>query len=108
MATVICTYRVAAGNEEAFRGLLDKHWSTLDRLNLTTDEPTQVFRGEDKEGRPYFVEIFTWISAEAPGIAHQSPEVVAVWEPMAALCEERDGRPSMEFPHVERVALATA
>lgn len=106
--TVICTYRVAPGQEEAFRGLLDKHWTTLERLNLTTPEPTQVYRGQDPEGRPFFVEIFTWISADAPRIAHESPEVVAIWEPMATLCEERDGRPAMEFPHVERVALTPA
>ena len=41
-------------------------------------------------------------------LAHESPEVMAIWEPMGALCEERDGRPSMEVPHVERMKIEFA
>jgi hypothetical protein len=28
---------------------------------------------------------------------------MAIWEPMGNLCEDRDGRPKFEFPHVERL-----
>jgi hypothetical protein len=52
------------------------------------------------------VELLTWKNAEAPNTAHELPEVMAVWEPMGMLCEKRDGRPPMEFPHVERIQIA--
>ena len=34
MNTVICNYRVAAGNESKFEALLKNHWPTLRRLGL--------------------------------------------------------------------------
>jgi len=33
--------------------------------------------------------------------------VLAIWERMDPLLEERDGRLKWEFPHYERVALGT-
>jgi len=104
--TVICHYRVKGGCEEDFLALLQRHRPTLRRLGTVTDEPSRVYRGRDEQGRPTFWEIFDWRSAAAFEKAHQHPEVLAIWEPMDALCEPRDGRPNMEFPHVERVALA--
>ena len=53
-------------------------------------------------------EIFTWKNAEAPGIAHQTPDVAKVWEAMGTMTEERDGRPKFFFPHVEKLDLAFA
>jgi len=32
--------------------------------------------------------------------------VLAIWEPMEPLLEERAGLPKWDFPHYERVALA--
>ena len=103
--TVICHYCVKAGKEADFEGLLRRHWPTLRRLGTVTDEPSQIYRGEDAKGRPMFWEIFHWKSAAAFEKAHAHPEVLAIWEPMDALCEPREGRPNMEFPHVERLAL---
>ena len=103
--TVICQYRVRAGMEEAFVDLLRRHWPTLSELGVVTDEPGRAYRGADGEGRPVYYEIFAWRSEAAFGRAHSHPEVLAIWEPMDALCEERDGRPNMEFPHVRRLAL---
>ncbi len=103
--TVICHYRVKARREAEFLGLLQRHWPTLLRLGTVTGEPSQIYRGADEKGRPMFWEIFHWKSAAAFERAHQHPEVLAIWEPMDALCEAREGRPNMEFPHVERVAL---
>jgi hypothetical protein len=51
------------------------------------------------------VKTFTWRSAKAVEAAHQHPEVASLWERMDPLCEARDGRPGMEFPHVERIVL---
>jgi len=101
--TVICHYHVKPGSEKEFEALL--HWPTLKRLGTVTDEPSQIYRGADEKGRPMFWEIFHWKSAAAFQKAHTHPDVLAIWEPMDMLCEPRDGRPNMEFPHVERLAL---
>ena len=103
--TVICQYRVAAGNEEAFTALLERHWPTLHDLDVVTDEPGVAYRGSDREGRPVFFEIFHWKDAAAFEKAHRHPDVQAIWEPMGSLCESRGGSPGMEFPHVERMTL---
>lgn len=103
-ATVMCTYRVQAG-KEAFMKLLSRHWRPLHRLGLATDDRPLVFKGMDPGNKPYFVEIFVWRDGNAPNTAHMNPEVMAVWEPMGALVEERDGEKSIEFPHVQRVTV---
>lgn len=103
--TVICTFRVIEGKEEEFIALLKLHWPALREVGLVTETPSQVFRGREPSGKSYFVEIFEWRDAEAVRTAHELPAVMAVWEPMGALCEGRDGKPPLEFPHVEPVRL---
>src|SRR4051812_48662357 len=102
--TVICTYRVQAGADDRFLDLLRRHWPTLHELGVVTDEPAAVYRSV-ATGPPTFVEIFTW-GEEGFARAREHPDVLAIWEPMEQLCEERDGRPAMEFPHFEALALA--
>jgi len=101
--TVICTYRVRRGREREFEALLACHWPALREAGLVTAELSQVYRGADETGKTVFVEIFTWRDAAAVEEAHRRAEVTALWRPMGALCEERLGRPAMEFPHVQRV-----
>jgi hypothetical protein len=103
--TVVCLYRVMAGRESEFTELLARHWPTLHSLDLVTDERPQHYRGAEQDGAPLFVEIFHWKSEAAPQLAHQHPEVLAIWEPMDTLTEARNGRPNMEFPHVQPLAL---
>ena len=103
--TVICTYQVIPGKEADFLALLQRHWPTLRRLDAVTAEPARAYRGSDDQGRPFFVEIFEWKDARALEVARQHPEVLAIWEPMDALCEPREGRRNMEFPHVEPLSL---
>jgi hypothetical protein len=100
--TVICTYRVRAETESRFVDLLSRHWRTLRELGFVTDEESLVFRGLDA-GLTY-VEIFTWVEGGFDQ-AHEHPDVLAIWEPMEPLLEERDGQPRWDFPHFERVAL---
>jgi hypothetical protein len=106
--TVVALYRVRAGKETEFRRLLETHWPTLDRLGLTNGEPALVFRGKDASGGPLFVEIFTWKDARSVEVAHETPEVAAIWEPMGRLVEDRPGAPRWEFPHVEPLVLPHA
>lgn len=100
--TVICTYRVRAEEEARFLDLLGRHWRTLHDLGFVTDEESLVYRGLD--GGLTYVEVFTWVEGGF-GQAHEHPDVLAIWEPMDPLLEERDGRPRWEFPHFERVSL---
>ena len=106
--TVICLYRVKPGNEDDFLGLLERHWPTLRTLGLATDDPPQHYRGAEQSGEPLFVEIFQWASADAAGLAHEHPEVMAIWEPMDKLTEQRDGRPNMEFPQLRPIDVLAA
>ena len=99
--TVICTYRVRPDDEKRFVDLLRRHWNTLHDLGFVTDEDPLVFRALD--GGPTYVEIFTWVEGGF-GRAHEHPDVLAIWEPMEPLLEERDGQPRWEFPHFERVS----
>lgn len=105
LTTVHCTFRVKTDREAEFRELQARHWPTLRELGLVTEAPPLTWRGEDEQGRLFYVEVFTWASPEAVEKAHTHPEVMAIWEPLEGVCEARDGRPSMEFPHVERVEL---
>jgi hypothetical protein len=100
--TVICTYRVRHADEDRFVDLLSRHWRTLHDLDFVTDEESLVFRGTD--GGLTYVEVFTWVEGGFDQ-AHEHPDVLAIWEPMEPLLEERDGQPRWEFPHFERVLL---
>jgi hypothetical protein len=98
---VLCLYRMTAENEAAFRALLDVHWSTLDRAGLVSATPAHFQRGTNNSGAVVWVENFEWKDASSPGLAHQMPEVMKVWEPMGALTE------SMEFIDLEPAAAAS-
>lgn len=100
--TVISTYRVRPTEEDRFVELLSRHWRTLHSLEFVTDEESLVFRSVD--GDLTYVEIFTWVEGGFAQ-AHEHPDVLAIWEPMEPLLEERDGQPRSEFPHFERVSL---
>jgi hypothetical protein len=91
----VCKYTVKPGKEAEFEKLLARHYPTMSKLGLTAKQPHQLFRGNDhRSKRTVYVELFPWKDEEAPGRAHRMPEVMAIWEPMGALCE------AMEFPNV--------
>ena len=99
--TVICSYRVQESRLDDFAALLHDHWPTLREAGLVTDREVQHFRGEDQGRGPHFVEIFEWRSEEAARIAHNTPEVMRVWEGMGTCIEARGELPGMEFPHFQ-------
>src|SRR5690554_3264571 len=96
--SVFCHYRVAAGEGADFEALLRRHWPTLHRLLLVTDQPARCYKGQEEDGGPLYIEIFEWLDG-AVERAHEHPDVMAIWEPMGGLCGARGGRPGMEFPH---------
>lgn len=110
----ICTYRVKKGARDKFVEVLRRHWPTLRKLGLATETPAEHFEfswdPNDKDPRhsesgTTFVEIFAWANPESADIAHRSPDVIAVWEAMGALVEDRDGRPGVEFPKYNPLKL---
>jgi hypothetical protein len=101
---VVCTYRVKTGREQDFIALLERHWPTLRKLGLVHEQPRMALRGRDSDRRSCFVEIFAW-KDRGFEVAHQHPEVLALWEPMEQMCEARDGRPPTEFPHYSVLGL---
>jgi len=109
--TNICTYRVKPGARDRFIELLRKHWPALRDAGLATAAPALHFEAEvggqsrHNESGTTFVEIFSWSRPDAPQLAHNTPAVMAVWEPMGALVEARDGRPAMEFPNYRPLNL---
>ena len=88
-----------------FRVLLDRHWPMLRSLELVTETPEQLFVS-DIDGAPTVVSIFEWTNGDAVSQAHHHPDVAEIWEAMDPLCEQRGGRPAMEFPHFRPMALA--
>jgi len=105
--TAFAQYRVRDGHVDEFLALVGKHGPILRRLGLVTDEPTRVYLGHEKvSAAPLVIEIFEWVDDDASGLAHTHPEVSEVWEAMGPLCEDRDGRPSMEFPHLKQVSVS--
>ena len=82
------TYRPKKGKEEELFALVKKHWPILKGIGLSTNEPAQVYRATDKRsGQVYFIEIFSWRDEQASTTAHQTPEVMAVWETMGPVLE---------------------
>jgi quinol monooxygenase YgiN len=73
----------------------------LKDAGLVTDDPAVIYRATDKQtGTVYFVEIFSWKDASSSDIAHRTPEVQAIWEPMEEILE---GGPSPQLAVIERV-----
>lgn len=82
------TYRPKPGREEELFALVKKHWPALRSTGLAVDDSIELYRATDKRsGQQYFVEIFSWRDAKAPEIAHQMPEIMAIWEPMTPMLD---------------------
>ncbi len=102
----ICRFEVKPGKQAEMELLLARHWPALHEAGLVTDKKARIYRGlpSAKPGGRHgaegvYVEIFEWRDASAIDLAHQLPAVMAVWEPMGAICEE------MEFPEYEEIDL---
>lgn len=91
----LCIYRVKKGKEAAFTAILKRHWPALRKAGLAAADKPTAWRGHGKDGKAVFFELFQWRDAEAIQSAHALPEVMAVWEPMGALCD------GMEFIEVQ-------
>jgi hypothetical protein len=92
----LVNYRPTAGKLAALEAIVAQHGAVLRKVGLITDEPVRVQRGTDlrkPEAGAFLVEHFQWRDGSAANIAHQTPEVMAVWETMG--------------PHLEDMTLIT-
>lgn len=89
----LVVYRVKKGHDGQFRELLAQHWPTLHRLGLVTQEPARIWRGENIRSKfdgSTWIEMFTWKEDGSSDVAHQTPEVMKIWEPMGPILEGMD------------------
>ena len=93
------TYRPKEGKEEDLLRLVKKHGPALQSTGLIVGGAPVVYRAVDKRsGKTSFVEMFSWRDDKASSLAHQAPEVMAVWEPMTPMLE------SLELAVIEPVS----
>ena len=68
---------------------MKKHEPALRKVGLVTEEPFKVWKAFNiRTGESSIVEMFTWKDGTASDVAHQTPEVMAVWEPMGPVLED--------------------
>jgi hypothetical protein len=85
----LVTYVPKEGKEAELLALVKKHEAALRQVGLVTSEPFKVWKAFDiRKQRAAFVESFQWKDGRASDAAHQTPEVMAVWEPMGPVLEE--------------------
>src|SRR5713226_804745 len=87
--TILVTYRPKKGKEKELQALVEKHWPTLHKIGLVTKESARIWRATDKRsGDVSFIEMFQWKDDDASRIAHETPDVMAIWERMGPILEE--------------------
>lgn len=85
----LVTYVPKPGKEAELLALVKQHERALRSVGFVTDEPFQVWKAFDiRKKRVSFVEQFQWKDGRVPDLAHQTPEVMAVWEPMGPVLDE--------------------
>ena len=87
--TNLVTYVPKAGKEADLLALVKSHEAALRAADLVTAEPFRIWKAFDiRKQRVSFVEYFQWKNGSVSDLAHQTPEVMAVWEPMGPILED--------------------
>ena len=100
--TVMVRLHAKAGAEAALARVLERHWETVRRLDLVVPGTHVTLRGTEEGDKTYFVDIFTWRTAEIPD--HAPADILAIWKDMNALVEPRGGQPGLSITEVSIVA----
>jgi hypothetical protein len=103
--TVLITYHVILGKETDLQELLARVWDAYGKDHLVLAQPHVVVRDKDGGDKPRFVEIFSWVSSEAPD--HAPDSVKKLWDQMQACCEKRDDHQGLEGGEVELLVPGT-
>ena|SRR5688572_20987889 len=84
----LVVYRPKQGKEAELYALVKKHGPVLESTGLTVGGVPQLYKARNvRTGAEFFVEIFSWRDEQASSLAHQTPAIMAVWEPMTPLLE---------------------
>jgi len=87
--TNIVIYIPKEGKEAELLALIRKHEPALRSVDLVTSDPFRLWKAHDvRKNRDQFIEQFVWKTGDSSDIAHQTPEVMAVWEPMESVLED--------------------
>jgi hypothetical protein len=85
----LVTYVAKTGAEDQLLALVKKHEVALRKVGLVTAEPFKVWKAHNiRNGEVSIVEYFEWKDGKSSDVAHQTPEVMAVWEPMGPVLED--------------------
>ena len=94
-------YHVKPGKDAEFQAVLARAWQIFQSEKMVLPKPHVLVRDTEDGGKPRFVEIFTWVSHDAPD--HAPASVKAVWNEEQSLCEKRNGHNGIEGGEVEIV-----
>jgi len=87
--TNLVTYVPKPGKEAELLALVKKHEPALRAAGLASPMPFRMWKAFDiRKKRTSYVEYFQWKDGNASNIAHQTPEVMAIWEPMGPILED--------------------
>ena len=105
--TVIAIYRPVKGREDDLLELVRRHVPILRDLGLATDTPVLALRSRENG---VILEIFDWMSEDAVKRAHETAEVIALWDDFDVVSDYLALKSLAEaeslFPHFERVDLS--
>ena len=97
--TVLVTYRVKPGKEQQLAATLSRAWDIYRKERLVFVQPHVIIREREEGDKHRFIEIFTWVSHNAPD--HAPDSVKNIWDQMRLVCETRDGHKGLEGGEVE-------
>lgn len=80
---VIANYRPKPGKDTELLALMKTHLPVLRAEGLVGDGPSLCGRAADG----VIVEVFQWTSQEAINAAHENPQVLAMWDKFAKVCD---------------------
>jgi hypothetical protein len=101
--TMLVSYYPKKGKEKVLLTLIKKQWSTLHRAGLVSKMRPRIWRAVDKQmNRTFFVEVFQWKDARSSDIAHRTPEVMAIWDPMEPFLQ------NLQLSRIEPISLPSA
>jgi hypothetical protein len=97
--TVLVTYYVQPGKAAEFQEVLSHAWQIYRTEHLVYAEPHIIVRDAEAGDKVRFVELFTWVSHDAP--EHAPDSVKTIWKEEHSLCEVRGGHGGIEGGEVE-------
>ena len=101
--TVLVTYHVKSGKEAEFQAVLSSAWALYSGEHLVFAAPHVVVQ-DSEDGKPRFVEVFTWVSRSIP--EHAPESVKTIWKQEESLCEKRGEHYGIEPMEVELLVPA--